>query len=94
LTSNLLAEGFQISACLETSIIMEFLCYIAKQFSRMKMSSIPSSPLDLMPSSSSIVECYCGDNNCRQCNLLLQMEGEGVGGVKRMRSRRNNVGRM
>ena len=51
--------------------------YISDQFSQLKMSSVTYSSLDSMPSSTSIVECYCGDNNCRQCNLLLQMEGEG-----------------
>ena len=28
-----------------------------------------------MSSSSTIVECYCGQNSCPQCNLLLKMAG-------------------
>ena len=54
---------------------------ISDQFSYSSMSSPTSSPLDLMPSSSSIVECYCGHNSCSQCNLLLKMEGEWQEGV-------------
>ena len=46
-----------------------------EQFSDMRMSNTSMSPLNLMPSSSSIVECCCGQISCRQCNLLLQLEG-------------------
>merc|ERR1719384_943026 len=33
-----------------------------------------------MSSSSTIVECYCGQNSCPQCNLLLKMAGDGSDG--------------
>ena len=29
-----------------------------------------------MSTSSTIVECYCGQNSCPQCNLLLKMAGD------------------
>ena len=51
--------------------------------------SIKSKPVSLssaldeimmdMSSSSTIVECYCGQNSCPQCNLLLKMAGSDTG---------------
>ena len=52
-----------------------YLIIFTDQFSQLTMASTSYTSSSMMPSTSTIVECYCGDNNCRQCNLLLQMEG-------------------
>ena len=49
--------------------------YYQPKPSKVSLSSALDEIMMDMSSSSTIVECYCGQNDCPHCNLLLKMAG-------------------